>query len=98
MCIVGKSIWESIWRVRHGRAVGKDFKYGWQDESENMGVIAGTGESAWAGARVFVASSTSGLAASLSKAEKEEIWSGLGAWVKERRRERELNAAEEALA
>ena len=85
MCIVGKSIWESIWRVRHGSNVGKAFKYGWQDDSENMGVIPGE----WAGARVFVASSTSGLAATLSPAEKQRIWSELGAWVKIRRAERE---------
>ncbi|KAL6863028.1 hypothetical protein ACO1O0_003272 [Amphichorda felina] len=85
MCIVGKSIWESIWRVRHGgRAVGKDFKYGWQDETENMGVIDGE----WPGARVFVATSTSGLAATTSKAEKERIWNELGAFVKKRRVER----------
>ncbi|OAQ66918.1 uracil DNA glycosylase superfamily protein [Pochonia chlamydosporia 170] len=86
MCVVGKSIWESIWRVRHGRNVGKLFKYGWQDEEENMGVVEGE----WGGARVFVASSTSGLAATLSPAEKERIWGELGAWVKMRRAEREV--------
>ncbi|KAF4980807.1 hypothetical protein FZEAL_3261 [Fusarium zealandicum] len=86
VCVVGKSIWESIWRVRHGRPVGKAFKYGWQDETENMGVIDGE----WEGARVFVASSTSGLAATLSPAEKERIWAELGSWVKKRRAEREL--------
>lgn len=85
MCIVGKSIWESIWRVRHGSNVGKKFKYGWQDEEENMGVVEGE----WSGARVFVASSTSGLAASLGPAEKERIWGELGAWVMMRRAERE---------
>lgn len=89
VCIVGKSIWESVWRVRHGgKAVGKAFRYGWQDEAENMGVVA-EGEDKWPGARVFVATSTSGLAASLSPAEKEAIWGELGAWVKERRAERE---------
>lgn len=88
ICVVGKSIWESIWRVRHGRPVGKAFKYGWQDESENMGVIEGE----WEGARVFVGSSTSGLAATLSLAEKQRIWSELGAWVKMRRVEREVEA------
>lgn len=88
ICVVGKSIWESIWRVRHGRAVGKDFKYGWQDTTENMGVI----ESEWPGAKVFVASSTSGLAATLSPKEKESIWAELGDWVKTRRAERELEA------
>jgi len=89
MCIVGKSIWESIWRVRHGGSkVGGAFKYGWQDESENMGVIDGE----WSGAKVFVATSTSGLAASLSPAEKQAIWNELGSWVKKRRAEREAEA------
>lgn len=92
MCIVGKSIWESIWRVRHGRAIGKAFKYGWQDESENMGIIAG--EDGWKGARVFVASSTSGLAATLSPAQKQEIWDELGTWVKKRREEQEQQEEE----
>ncbi|KAL7908748.1 DNA glycosylase [Trichoderma velutinum] len=93
MCVVGKSIWESIWRVRHGSAVGKAFKYGWQDESENMGVIEGE----WAGARVFVATSTSGLAASMSPAEKQAVWNQLGSWVKTRRAEREVQKEMEDL-
>ena len=85
MCVVGKSIWESVWRVRHGgKKVGENFRYGWQEETENMGRIEGE----WSGARMFVASSTSGLAASLSKAEKQAIWDQLGSWVKERRVER----------
>ncbi|KAM0516324.1 hypothetical protein ACHAPE_005471 [Trichoderma viride] len=92
MCVVGKSIWESIWRVRHGSPVGKAFKYGWQDESENMGVIKGE----WAGAKVFVATSTSGLAASMSPAEKQAVWNQLGSWVKTRRAEREAEEEEEA--
>ncbi|KAM6476317.1 DNA glycosylase [Trichoderma sp. SZMC 28011] len=91
MCVVGKSIWESIWRVRHGSPVGKAFKYGWQDESENMGVI----ESEWEGARVFVATSTSGLAASMSPAEKQAVWNQLGSWVKTRRAEREAEKEKE---
>ncbi|KAG8674948.1 hypothetical protein FPOAC2_00991 [Fusarium poae] len=86
VCVVGKSIWESIWRVRHGKPVGKAFKYGWQDESENMGVIEGE----WEGSKVFVSSSTSGLAATLSPAEKERIWAEIGTWAKKRRAEREL--------
>jgi TDG/mug DNA glycosylase family protein len=83
VCIVGKSIWESIWRVRHKTKLGKDFKYGWQGEEENMGVIEG-----WKGAKVFVATTTSALAAGMSYAEKEKIWSGLGEWVKQRRVDR----------
>ncbi|KAK1636009.1 uracil-DNA glycosylase-like protein, partial [Colletotrichum phormii] len=100
VCIVGKSIWESIWRVRHGRGIKKEeFRYGWQDESENMGVVVkgeqeeGMGDGieafeAWAGAKVFVATSTSGLAATLRPAEKERIWRELGAWCERRRAER----------
>ncbi|KAF9774932.1 hypothetical protein IL306_007020 [Fusarium sp. DS 682] len=90
VCVVGKSIWESIWRVRHGKPVGKAFKYGWQDESENMGVIDGE----WEGSKVFVSSSTSGLAATLSPAEKERIWAEIGTWAQKRRAERELKAKE----
>ncbi|KAM0344376.1 hypothetical protein ACHAPU_007560 [Fusarium lateritium] len=88
VCVVGKSIWESIWRVRHGKPVGKAFKYGWQDETENMGVIEGE----WDGSKVFVSSSTSGLAATLSPAEKERIWAEIGTWAKKRREEREIEA------
>ncbi|QKX59494.1 uncharacterized protein TRUGW13939_06628 [Talaromyces rugulosus] len=85
VALVGKSIWESIWRVRHGRAIKKDeFRYGWQDESENMGLGDGT----WSGAKVFVATTTSGLAASMSLQEKQEVWNGLGQWVQQRREER----------
>ncbi|KAF4341723.1 TDG mug DNA glycosylase [Fusarium beomiforme] len=90
VCVVGKSIWESIWRVRHGKPVGKAFKYGWQDQSENMGIIEGE----WEGSKVFVSSSTSGLAATLSPAEKERIWAEIGTWVQKRRAERGLEAKE----
>jgi G:T/U-mismatch repair DNA glycosylase len=84
VCIVGKSIWESIWRARRGKAIKKEeFTYGWQDDREKMGAGGG-----WDGARVFVATSTSGLAASLSPAEKERIWRELGVWVEQRRAER----------
>jgi TDG/mug DNA glycosylase family protein len=104
MCIVGKSIWESVFRVRRGRGLRKgEFSYGWQDEAENMGVgvdpaaVEALGDGPgpevdegvpWAGSRVFVASSTSGLAATLSPAEKEKIWNELGAWCQKRRAER----------
>jgi TDG/mug DNA glycosylase family protein len=105
VCVVGKSIWESVWRVRHGRGIRKEeFKYGWQEERENMGVVGEEGQreeeredgvdygdgGAWLGAKVFVASSTSGLAATLRPAEKEAIWRELGVWVERRREERKL--------
>lgn len=90
VCIVGKSIWESIWRVRHGKKIAKsEFKYGWQDDKENMGVIESSeAEHGWKGARVFVATTTSGLAAGMRPHEKEEVWRGLGEWVAKRRKER----------
>ncbi|KAI8965385.1 DNA glycosylase [Daldinia sp. FL1419] len=88
-CITGKSIWESVFRVRHGRALTKgEFQYGWQQE--RMGVIDGKdGKEPWEGTRVFVATSTSGLAASLRPEEKERIWKILGDWCVKRRKERD---------
>lgn len=84
VCIVGKGIWEAVWRWRYGREIRKDeFRYGWQDERERMGRCAD-----WEGAWVFVASSTSGLSASLRPHEKEAIWKPFGEWVKKRREER----------
>lgn len=90
VCIVGKGIWESIWRVRHGRKIAKhEFKYGWQDEKENMGTIkTADNEDGWQGAKLFVATTTSGLAAGMRPHEKEEVWKGLGEWVADRRKEK----------
>ncbi|KAL8776427.1 MAG: hypothetical protein Q9213_008276 [Squamulea squamosa] len=88
VAIVGKSIWESIWRVRHGSNMKKNqFKYGWQDDTERMGVVK-TDDSPWPGAKLFVATTTSGLAAGMKPYEKEEIWKDLGDWVAKRRAER----------
>ena len=124
VCLVGKSIWEAVWKWKHGRGIKKEeFKYGFQDMGENMGKkqkkkgIGGffggkkggtkTGEKnddeeIWGGARVFVATSTSGLAASLSLSKKQEIWAELGESVQRRRKEleqakdkRELDKGEE---
>ena len=84
VCIVGKGIWEAIWRWRYKRELKKDeFKYGWQDDREKMGA-----EEDWAGAPVFVATSTSGLSASLKPPEKEAIWKPFGEFVQRRRKER----------
>ena len=88
VAIVGKSIWESIWRVRHGGKMKKEeFTYGWQKDGERMGVVS-DGDEQWEGAKVFVATTTSGLAAGMRPHEKEEIWRGLGEWVERRRGER----------
>jgi TDG/mug DNA glycosylase family protein len=92
VCIVGKSIWENIWKYRWGSKPSKtEFKNGWQDEKHNMGKLPVEGEDEdnhWTGARVFVATSTSGLDASTKPAQKEAIWQPFGQWVQERREER----------
>lgn len=91
-CLVGKGIWEAVWKYRHGRALKKaEFNYGWQDEASNMGR-----SKKWTGARVFVAASTSGASASLKPAEKEAIWRPLGEWAQQRRIERALKAEDAA--
>ncbi|KAL8909248.1 MAG: hypothetical protein Q9171_005104 [Xanthocarpia ochracea] len=88
VAIVGKSIWESIWRVRHGSNMKKtQFRYGWQDDTERMGGVT-TGEAPWPGSRLFVATTTSGLAAGMRLHEKEQVWKELGDWVATRRAER----------
>ncbi|KAJ2966967.1 hypothetical protein NUW58_g10543 [Xylaria curta] len=124
VCLVGKSIWESVFRVWKRRNLTKaEFAYGWQ--AERMGAVPPAADSAavkigadagegleemeallggegageggarengddapWEGARVFVATSTSGLAASLRLEEKERIWKILGDWCVQRRKER----------
>ncbi|USP79197.1 hypothetical protein yc1106_06471 [Curvularia clavata] len=96
VCIVGKGIWEAIWRYRYGRNPSKnEFNYGWQEEEHNMGKCPENGEqeldahgNVWKGSRVFVTTSTSGLAANLKPAEKEAIWRPFGEWVQKRRVER----------
>ena len=96
VCIVGKGIWEAIWRFKHGANMKKgEFKYGWQDERHNMGKTEGE---EWQGSRVFVTTSTSGLAASLKPAEKEAIWRPFGEWVQQRRAERAFVPREEVKA
>ncbi|KAL4994736.1 uracil-DNA glycosylase-like protein [Aspergillus recurvatus] len=81
VCLVGKSIWEAVWRARKGRAIKKEeFRYGWQDEEENMGR-----SEKWEGAPVFVATTTSGLAAGMSYPEKQAVWNELGRWVVSKR-------------
>jgi mismatch-specific thymine-DNA glycosylase len=93
VCIVGKSIWEAIWQYHYGKKPSKtEFSYGWQDERHNMGLLPVEGEEegddGWGGTRVFVATSTSGLAAYPRPAEKEAIWKPFGEWVQRRREER----------
>ena len=86
VCIVGKGIWDVMYKVKTGRALKKgEFEYGWQEEGLWLGREGGNG---WfRGARTFVATSTSGLAAGMKPAEKLEVWKELGAWFEPRRLE-----------
>lgn len=96
VCIVGKGIWEAILRYRKSQGItvpkASDFKYGWQDEKYNMGKseeeILDDDGNVWKGSRVFVTTSTSGLAANLKPAEKEAIWKPFGEYVQKRRAEK----------
>lgn len=82
ICLVGKAIWEVIWRSKTGRGIKKkDFDWGWQD-------MRFAGEEGWKGCRAFVVPSTSGLVAGYSPEFKRAIWKELGNWVQERRKEK----------
>ena len=81
VCIVGKGIWDRVYKVKTGHRIGKDFAFGWQNE--RMGECAD-----WDGARVFVAVSTSGLTAGYTIPMKLEIMKEVGDWVQQRRKER----------
>lgn len=88
VCIVGKGIWESIYRAKNNGAKipkGK-FDWGWQSDEDRFG--ADVEEEGYAGARVFVVPSTSGLVAGYSMQFKKDIWGVLGDWVQMRRKER----------
>ncbi|KAK6348948.1 hypothetical protein TWF730_009709 [Orbilia blumenaviensis] len=91
VCLIGKAIWESVFRSKHGRKMTKtEFKFGWQNEKENMGVDKKNG---YPGARIYVVVSTSGLAAGYSLEYKLKLWKDLGNWINERRAERLEEAA-----
>lgn len=88
VCLVGKGIWEAVFRVIKGTPIKQEeFRYGWQDEILRIGERSG---SDWPGARVFVATTTSGLSTNFTFDERLKIWTKLGNWVKERREERGL--------
>ncbi|KIV83005.1 hypothetical protein PV11_05066 [Exophiala sideris] len=92
--VVGKGIWEAIWMVKKGQKKFKDpnFHWGWQDEDMQVGrTVNADGEIIWVGAKTFVATSTSGLAATLRPAEKLAIWKPLGDWMTGKRQDSEAS-------
>ena len=77
--LVGKSVWEAVERVwkREGKWKSKaPFKYGWLDAWIGK-------DKDWPGARIFAATSTSGLAASVPWQDKIESWKELGSWYQQ---------------
>lgn len=89
VCLVGKGIWEAVYRVWTGKKrVSKgEIDYGWV--GGRFARMGGDGAGEWEGSRIFVAASTSGQSASLLPAQKEAIWRELGHWVQSRRTEEE---------
>lgn len=88
--IVGKGIWEAMWMMKKGETKFKDpgFHWGWQDRDMQLGrVLGNNGQVVWPGSKTFVATSTSGLAATLRPEEKLAIWRPLGDWVLAKREE-----------
>ena len=93
VCIVGKGIWETIVKVKVRKGAKKpaknSFQYGWQDDVMWLGREVGEdGDGvSWPGARTFVTTSTSGLAANTKPEEKAAIWKELGDWIVAKRAE-----------
>ena len=92
VCIVGKGIWDTIHQVKTGKVQKKgaknEFTYGWQDENLWIGrEVDDAGKLVRQGARTFVATTTSGLAAGMKPAEKLAVWRVLGDWIRARRTE-----------
>ncbi|QSL64992.1 hypothetical protein MERGE_002296 [Pneumocystis wakefieldiae] len=81
VCIVGKGIYEAIYKYKTGKSLNKPFEWGWQPQR------VGASEN-YEGALVYVVPSTSGRAASYSKEMKEHYWNILGEWVALKRKER----------
>jgi mismatch-specific thymine-DNA glycosylase len=99
VCIVGKGIWETILKVKVKMGARKqaknEFNYGWQEECWWLGrEVDDAGKVLWTGARTFVATTTSGLAANTKPAEKALIWKELGDWIVARRAEHVVKAEE----
>lgn len=82
VCIVGKGIYEAIYRYKTGKSLSKTFEWGWQPEK------IGTSEN-FEGALIYVVPSTSGRAATYSRKMKEDCWNTLGEWVIQKRKERD---------
>lgn len=93
--IVGKGIWETIWTVKKHQKRFNDpnFHWGWQEEDMQLGRTWEGRQLVWAGAKTFVATSTSGLAATLTPAEKLAIWKPLGVWMTAQREEAHVTQA-----
>lgn len=89
VAIVGKGIWEEWVRYKKGRKFNakKDgFEYGWQDPSLWIG-RSEDGDDAWAGARTFVVTTTSGASTAHTKEQRIAIWTPLGEWFAPKRDE-----------
>lgn len=70
ICIIGKGIWETIYKTKNKRRLPKDFKLGYQEDTEFGGCK-----------NVFVLPSTSGLVAGIPQKEKFRLWNEVGEFL-----------------
>lgn len=70
ICIIGKGIWETIYKTKHKRPLPKHFKLGYQENTEFGGC-----------SNVFVLPSTSGLVAGIPQKEKIRLWNEVGSFL-----------------
>lgn len=70
ICIIGKGIWETIYKAKNKRPLPKDFKLGYQEKTEFGGCE-----------NVFVLPSTSGLVAGIPQKEKIRLWNEVGKFL-----------------
>ncbi|KAK9359384.1 uracil-DNA glycosylase-like protein [Lipomyces starkeyi] len=87
VCIVGKGIWEAIYRFKAGKSLKQEqFKFGWQDIDEFQFAAQAGGSP-----KVFVVPSTSGRVAAYSRSMKGELWKDLGQYIKTIRDTHQIN-------
>ncbi|ANB13337.1 hypothetical protein AWJ20_1623 [Sugiyamaella lignohabitans] len=68
VCLVGKGIWEAVYRYKRGNKLPESFQWGLQ--AEKLG-----------GSNIYVVPSTSGLAASISRETKLKVWKVLAGLI-----------------
>ncbi|KAK9461795.1 uracil-DNA glycosylase-like protein [Lipomyces oligophaga] len=98
VCIVGKGIWESIYKFKTGRKlISSEFTFGFQsDYGFDFASANSKSSKIVSKPKIFVIPSTSGRVAAYSRAMKSELWAQLGNEIQLVRRSRQENVRESA--